>query len=129
IADHPAGRNLTESRFIDLSGEDPSQAFAVALLDACGESGTIFVYNAAYERTRITELAERFPLLAPRLEALAERIVDLLPITREHYYHPDQQGSWSLKAILPTIVPHLAHDELDGVRDGMMAVEAYREAI
>jgi hypothetical protein len=57
------------------------------------------------------------------------RIVDLLPIARLHYYHPSQHGSWSLKAVLPTIADDLSHDSLDGVRDGGMAMVAYSEAI
>lgn len=78
---------------------------------------------------RISELAKRFPGLARPLLAINERLVDLLPIASEHYYHPDQQGKWSIKCILPTIAPDLSHDALDGVKDGGMAMTAYREAI
>ena len=48
--------------------------------------GPVLVYNAAFERKRIEELAATFPDLADDLLAINERIVDLLPITREHYY-------------------------------------------
>jgi hypothetical protein len=71
--------------------------FAQDLVAACGTQGPVFVYNAAFETTRIRELAERFADLAPHLLALNERVVDLLPIARQHYYHPSQQGSWSIK--------------------------------
>jgi hypothetical protein len=33
------------------------------------------------------------------------RDVDLLPVARERYYHPSQQGSWSIKKVLPAM-PH-----------------------
>lgn len=57
------------------------------------------------------------------------RIVDLLPIARERYYHPSQQGSWSIKAVLPAVVPELNYQDLDGVQDGGMAMEAFLEAL
>lgn len=121
--------DLQHTGFLDLSGRDPSEAFAEALIEQCGEEGPIFVYNAAFECSRIRELAGRFPLLAPALVEINERIVDLLPIARNRYYHPSQHGSWSIKAVLPAICPDLSYDQLDGVQDGGMAVEAYKEAL
>jgi len=55
--------------------------------------------------------------------------VDLLKIAQEHYYHPSQQGSWSIKKILPTIAPELNYDDLDGVQDGGSAQAAFMEGI
>ena len=89
----------------------------------------MFVYNSAFEQTRIRELAERHPRLAPALHAINDRIVDLLPVARQHYYHPSQQGSWSIKAVLPALCPDLRYDNLDGVQDGGAAQQAYLEAI
>lgn len=119
---------LTHEEFLDISGADPSPGIVQALIAACGKEGAIFVYSA-YERTKIRELAERFPDRATELLALVARIVDLLPISREHYYHPDQQGSWSIKDVLPTVAPELSYDALDGVQDGGMASKAFLEAI
>lgn len=128
---HRLSRNgkLSHRDFLDLSGRNPSRAFAQALIDACGQSGPIFVYNAGFETGRIRELAERFPALAEALLAINERVVDLLPVARQHYYHPGQQGSWSIKAVLPTVCPTLRYDDLDGVQDGDMAMTVYREAL
>jgi len=120
---------LEQQAFLDLGGGDPSQGFARALLSACGERGPVFVYNASFETSRIRELAERFPRMKRDLLALNERVVDLLPVAREHYYHPSQHGSWSIKAVLPALCPELRYDDLDGVQDGGMAMAAYLEAI
>jgi hypothetical protein len=120
---------LEQQGFLDLSGEDPSLAFAEALITACGEHGPIFVYNAGFEKTRIRELAERFPHLAEALLALNARVIDLLPIVRKHYYHPSQRGSWSIKAVLPTLCPDLNYGDLEGVQNGGMAMEAFMEAL
>lgn len=120
---------LEQQAFLDLSGGDPSRAFAEALTSACGERGPIFVYNAGFEMARIRDLAQRFPRLAKTLLALNERVVDLLPVAREHYYHPSQQGSWSIKAVLPALCPELNYGDLHGVQNGGMAMEAVFEAI
>lgn len=119
---------LTQMEFLDLSGKDPSLKIANALIDACGTSGPVFVYSA-FESTGIGELARRFPKLAPALLAIKARLVDLLPVARAHYYHPDQCGSWSIKSVLPTIAPDLRYDALDSVQNGGAAMLAYLEAI
>ena len=124
----PTGE-LNHSEFLDLSGDDPSVPFAEALIDTCGQAGPVFVYHAGFEATRIMELADKFPRLAGPLRAINERLVDLLPVARRHYYHPAQQGSWSLKSVLPTIATDLSYDNLVGVQDGGMAMTAYLEAV
>lgn len=120
---------LEHKSFLDLSGADPSLSFAKALLKACGDKGPVFAYYASFEELRILDLAVRFPRLAAGLKALAERIIDLFPVARDHYYHPAQEGSWSIKAVLPSIAPDLRYDDLEGVQDGGMAMAAFQEAI
>jgi hypothetical protein len=123
-----AGR-LSERAFLDLTGDDPSEPFARSLIEVCGEHGPIYVYNAGFETARIRDLATRFPELALPLSAISHRVVDLLPIARDRYYHPSQHGSWSIKAVLPAAVPELRYDDLVGVKDGEAAMAAYAEAI
>ncbi|NMV37879.1 DUF2779 domain-containing protein [Ralstonia insidiosa] len=120
---------LEHRSFLDLSGGDPSRSFAETLIAHCGQSGPVFVYNAGFETARIRELADRFPHLKASLLAINERVADLLPIAQERYYHPSQQGSWSIKKVLPAVAPDLRYDALDGVQDGGMAMSAYQEAI
>jgi hypothetical protein len=120
---------LSHRAFLDLSGNDPSEPFAKALIAACGASGPIFVYNAGFETARVSELAGRYPHLAGPLLAINSRVVDLLPIARDRYYHASQEGSWSIKAVLPAAVPELSYEALAGVQDGEMAMIAYCEAI
>lgn len=114
--------------FLDLSGEDPSRAFAESLLRVLGQDGPIVVYNQGFEKRIIRELAERFADLAPGLTRLLERVVDLLPLASAHFYHPSMQGSWSIKAVLPAMAPKLDYARLDGVSSGTGAQEAYLEA-
>jgi hypothetical protein len=117
---------MTHCAYLADGQSDPRRPFAMSLIDAVGTNGPVFVYNAPFERSRMQELAEYYPDLAPALEAAIDRIVDLLPIAREHYYHPNMRGSWSIKAVLPTIAPDLAYDNLE-VANGGMAQDAFAE--
>ena len=124
----PTGK-LGHEGFLDLSGDDPSIAFAEALIRACGDTGPIYVYNEGFEKRIIRELAERLPHRAEPLLRLNARVVDLLPLARAHYYHPSQQGSWSIKNVLPALCPDLRYDDLDGPQDGGMAMNSFLEAL
>jgi len=120
---------LHHMEFLVLDGEDPRRALTEQMIQECGTQGPVFVYNATFEKKVISELAEMFPDLQEPLEALKDRIVDLLPIARQCYYHPTQGRSWSLKAVTPAIAPELSYSDLEGVQGGLEAGPAYLEAI
>jgi hypothetical protein len=115
--------------FLDLSGNDASRACAESLVKTLGTRGAVIAYNAAFEKDVIARLAGRFPDLARRILAINERVVDLLAVVRAHYYHRDLQGSFSMKAVLPTVAPDMDYSKLDEVQDGGGAQLAYLEAI
>lgn len=104
----------------------PMRICAETLLEALGDSGPVLVYTS-YEAGVLKTLAEMFPDLAPRLEAVIERLFDLHPLTRANYYHPDMLGSWSIKAVLPTIAPELDYAALGEVQEGGAASDAFVE--
>jgi hypothetical protein len=118
---------MTHHEFLSCDGSDPRRACAEALVEHIPEGATIIAYNAAFERSVLRDLAKAFPDLAPRLEAMAEATVDLLPVARNHWYHRDQRGSWSIKAVLPTIASELDYGALE-VKDGGDAQAAWFEA-
>lgn len=119
---------IVHREFLDLSGGDPSRACAEALVEAVPKDGVLIAYNASFERECLRRLAQLFPDLAPDLFSMANRLVDLLPVAKSCWYHPDQRGSWSIKAVLPTVAPELGYDNL-AVADGSAAQLAYVEAI
>jgi len=120
---------LTHRSYLETAGGDPRRPFAETLIDALGTAGTIFVYNAGFEGARLTALAEQLPDLGAQLMAIRARFFDLLPFTRTHYYHRDMRGSWSLKAVLPTIAPDLRYANLADVQSGDMVEPIYLEMI
>lgn len=123
-----ADGSITHKEFLDLTGNDPREMFAKTLIEAVSKDGPVVVYNAGFEGARIKELATAFPHLASELLAISKRFFDLLPLARNHYYHPDMKGSWSIKDVLPTLAPELNYSNLE-VSDGAMAQDAYKEAI
>lgn len=124
-----ANGEIRHAEFLDVSGEAPMRRFAETLLETLGNEGAVVVYNATFEKGVLGRLAHAFPDLAPALEAIIERVFDLLPLTRNCYYHPAMHGKWSLKAVLPTIAPDLDYQLLDEVKHGGEAQDAYLECI
>jgi hypothetical protein len=120
---------MAHNEFLDLSGNDPTHDFTISLLQACGDKGPVFVYSAGFEGRIIKALAQWHPEHKAELTALHARLVDLRPIAENHYYHPNQHGSWSIKAVLPAVAPDLSYDQLGGPQSGGEAQTAYAEAI
>jgi hypothetical protein len=120
---------VTHEMFLDLSGNDPSRAFAESLIQVLKDDGPIIVYNQGFEKRIIRELAQRFAGLEIPLTRLLSRVVDLLPLAGSHYYNPSMQGSWSIKAVLPAIAPELDYSNLEEVAGGTAAQDAFAEAI
>ena len=114
--------------FLDVSGADPTRSFTESLIKTLGNSGAIFVYSH-FEKTQLNCMAQFYPNLKPEIDSIIDRLVDLLPLTREYYYHPQMKGSWSIKAVLPTVAPDLDYSQLEEVKDGIGAQVAFLEAI
>jgi hypothetical protein len=113
---------------LDLTGELPARALAQRLLAVLGGNGPIVTYSD-YERQCLRTLGQLVPMLADALRALEPRLVDLLPMLRHHYYHPAMRGRWSIKAVLPAVVPEMRYEGLGEVRAGDAAQRAYLEAV
>jgi len=119
---------LEHADFLDLSGYPPMRMLAESLIRVLGKKGPVLMYTT-YERTVINALIARFPDLEAPLQAIIKRLVDLHLPAQQFYYHPAMAGSWSLKAVLPTIAPDMQYSELKGIQEGTAASEGYLEAI
>ncbi|MFA7376392.1 MAG: DUF2779 domain-containing protein, partial [Acholeplasmataceae bacterium] len=113
-----------------------------SMLDVIKEDGgTILVYNIAFEKTRIAELAELFPKYKDRLYDLKDRLFDLMDIVktnskfyidlgydekhakRVNFYADALNGSYSIKKVLP-IFTSLSYQDLN-VSNGTEALVTY----
>ena len=87
--------------------------FLNQLLLDIGDHGSILVYSS-YEKTRLRELAIDFPEYKGGIDAVISRLVDLAePFRKKHYYHHKMQGSYSIKYVLPALVPELSSSYSD----------------
>ncbi|MBZ5598444.1 MAG: DUF2779 domain-containing protein [Acidobacteriia bacterium] len=120
------GNEPEHYEFLAADRSDPRRKFIGSLCDALGQRGNIAVYNAAFELARLSELADWFPEFAEPIKQIQSRIVDLLPVVRNHVYHPAFAGSYSLKSVLPALVPELTYKgmEVANGRDAGFAWEA-----
>lgn len=92
---------------------DARVAMAQALLEATEDVDAVVAYNAPFEKKCLEMIAAVAPEQAPGIQALSAKLHDLLPVVRDHVYHPDFLGSFSLKAVLPALVPDLTHESLE----------------
>ena len=83
---------------------------------------------SSFEYQRLAELAEWFPEFADRINAIQARLVDLLPIVREHTYHPAYAGSYSIKSVLPALAPEMTYDGME-VANGQAAGIAWESLL
>lgn len=119
------GKEPRHADFLMTDSGDPRPKFVSSLLDCLGNAGSIVVYTQ-FEETAIKEMARVVPAMEKELRALVPRLVDLCKIVGDHYYHPKFYGSFSIKAVLPAIVPELSYEGME-VADGMAAVWAWYE--
>ena len=83
---------------------DPRMTFLVSLQNVLGDKGTIVAYNMSFEKGVIAELAQMYPSFHSWAVDVSERFVDLIvPFRNFWYYSPRQQGSCSLKYVLPAV--------------------------
>ena len=106
---------------------DPRPQLADRLIAAVGGEGSICTYSG-YERGVIHSLAAALPDRAKALGAIERRLFDLLPVVRNGYYHPEFGGSFSIKNVLPALVPGMGYDDL-AVADGQTAAVQYMAAL
>ena len=89
----------------------------------------MIVYNKTFEITRLNEIARDFPEYETDIQKLISRIKDLMvPFQKKYYYAPEMKGSYSIKTVLPALVPELSYDELT-INEGGLASIAYESLL
>lgn len=124
---HKYGK-LEHKEFLAKSGIDPRVELIKTLLDSIPQNAFILAYNASFEKGVIERLAASFPQYEKELLHIASQIEDLMtPFGSRHYYHYKQNGSHSIKVVLPALVPQMesAYKELSLVHNGGEAMECF----
>lgn len=122
-----ADGDLAHREYLHTEDTDPRPALAGALIEALGGQGSIIVYTG-FEAGVLRELIQRLPERAQELQSIIDRLCDLHPIVKGGYYHPEFRGSFSLKNVLPALVPGAGWDELE-IAEGQTASLLYEQAL
>lgn len=120
--------DLEHKEFLAGEGIDPRYELAKKLVDDIPINVTVLAYNMSFEKGVIRKLAEIFDVFAIRLMCIHDNIQDLMiPFQKKDYYVPSMRGSYSIKYVLPALVPEMAqaYSELDGVQNGGDAMQVY----
>ncbi|MBS3927736.1 MAG: DUF2779 domain-containing protein [Sphingomonadales bacterium] len=123
------GGPLTEYGYLGDGLEDPRRDLIGFLSEHVPEQGHVLAYYKSFEGGRLKELAQGPGVgnRGPQLLDMAARLVDLAdPFSKNWYTHPGFKGKWSIKNVLPILVPTMTYAGLV-IRDGTAAMAAYAE--
>jgi hypothetical protein len=119
------GAELEHYEYLAPTGVDPRKELLESMLTHIPENACVLVYNKTFEISRLKELKEWLPRYATRIGTIINNIRDLMvPFRRRHIYLWQFGGSYSIKTVLPLLVPELGYDTLD-IGDGVAASSAW----
>ena len=125
-----ADGELEHREFLADEHRDPRAEIAWRLAADITAGGSIVAYSQATEKSIIRRLAAESAEHAQTLLAMEDRFIDLLqPFQQLMYYHPDFNGSFSIKSVLPAMFPDdqtLDYKGLD-IQAGDMASMIYAD--
>lgn len=115
--------------YLHRDNSDPARPLTKQLIQDIGDSGTVLVWYQGFEKARNTELGEMLPEHKDAMEAINNRVVDLMvPFKNKLYDDPRFEGSASIKKVLPVLCPELSYKEL-GIQEGGSAQRLWMEAV
>ena len=120
--------SLEHREFLAKERVDPRYELAKHLVNDIPVNVTVLAYNMGFEKGVLRKLADMFEEFAPNLMAIHDNVKDLMiPFQKKDYYTPKMKGSYSIKYVLPALVPEMAqaYKELDGVQNGSDAMQTY----
>lgn len=120
--------NLEHFEFLAEAGADPRYELALNLIKFIPQDACVLAYNMSFEKGVIRRLVTNYPQISNELMAIHDNIKDLMaPFASKSYYHPKMQGSYSIKYVLPALVPEFesAYKDLNLIHHGGEAMQAY----
>jgi len=106
------GPEAEHNAYLAEGTHSSSLEFLENLLSVLGKKGSVLVYNQAFESTRLKELIQEHPKYKKAIQNVLDRMVDLMAPFRKNYRLPQMQGSFSIKYVLPALVPELSYSNL-----------------
>ena len=120
---------LDWKEYLHHDNSDPALPLAEQLIKDIGYSGSVLVWYEGFEKARNSELGEMLPEYKDAMDAINNRVVDLMvPFKSKWYDDPRFEGSASIKQVLPVICPELSYKDL-GIQEGGSAQRLWMEAV
>ncbi|MAC82769.1 MAG: phosphomethylpyrimidine kinase [Arcobacter sp.] len=119
---------LEHKEYLAQDDIDPREQISKRLVKDIPRDVTVLAYNMSFEKGVIKRLADIYPELSTHLLSINENMKDLMiPFQKKYYVTPSMNGSYSIKYVLPALVPELAkaYKELNGVQNGSQAMNAF----
>jgi len=108
---------------------DPREGFVKKLIQDCGNYGDVLVYNIGFERGKLNDLIAYYPQYAEDINLIINRLKDLMiPFQQKWYYTPEMKGSYSIKSVLPALVPELSYQDLE-IKEGGTASTVFTQMV
>jgi hypothetical protein len=107
-----ADQELKHYSYLAAHPHDSLEHFTDHLVANLGTIGPIIVYNKTFENTILKQLALQFPKKKKQISNIQARLYDLMSPFRSNYRLPSMQGSYSIKYVLPALVPELSYSTL-----------------
>lgn len=118
---------LKHHGYLALPNIDHRKEFTEKLISSIPDNACVVVYNQTFEKGILNSLKSWFPKYAGKIDNIINNMRDLMvPFKNQDYYSWQMQGSYSIKSVLPTLVPELSYEVLE-VRNGDMAMLAYKK--
>jgi predicted RecB family nuclease len=122
------GGGLEHHEFLADDSSDPRPEFVRTLCQSIGKKGSVLAYSSGFESGRLGDLAEWLPQYKDEIENIQGRLWDPLPVIRNHVYHPEFRGSYSLKWVLPALVSDMTYRGME-VAEGSDAGLAWEKMV
>ncbi|EAI2872951.1 DUF2779 domain-containing protein [Campylobacter jejuni] len=119
---------LEHKEFLSECRIDPRYELAKNLINDIPKDACVLAYNASFEKGVIRNLALIFPEFSEHLLNIEKNIKDLmLPFQNKDYYHYKMQGSYSIKKVLPALIPDMekAYKDLELIHNGNEAMQSF----
>ncbi|MCP4123703.1 MAG: DUF2779 domain-containing protein [Bacteroidetes bacterium] len=118
VQQKPGGETEHFEFLADPASADPRRNLMEQMIPQLGSEGSIIVYHQSFESSRLKEMARDLPEFADAVQPIRERLLDLaIPFRKKRYYTPEMKGRWSIKNVLPALVPALSYSSL-AIHDG-----------
>jgi len=120
------GGELNHHEFLAAPNNDHRKDLIEKLIHEIPDNACVLAYNMSFERRVLEDCASFFPEYSDKIKTIIDNMRDLmLPFKNKDCYLWQMNGSYSIKAVLPALVPDLSYENME-ISTGDMAMNAYK---